>query len=63
MMNKGWEVAIMDEMGQKYRKRGTNEVLEESPEDFEDFKVGGESTVQKKTPKISFLEHLTQKSC
>lgn len=51
MMNKGWEVAIMEKMGQKYRKRGTNEVLEESPEDFKDFKVGGESTVQKKHQK------------
>lgn len=54
----------MEEMGQKYRRRGTNEVLKESPEDLKDFKVGGESIVQKKIAlKISFFEHLIQKSC
>lgn len=54
----------MGEMGWKYRKGGTNEVLGESPEDLKAFDMGEESTVQKEiAPKISSVEHLILKRC
>lgn len=61
---KAGEVAIMGEMGQKYKRRGKNEVIGESSGDLKGFKVGEESTVQKEeAPMISSVEHLILKNC
>lgn len=54
----------MRKMGQKYKRRGTNEVLGESPGDLKGFKVGEESIVQKEVaPKIIPVEHFILKNC
>lgn len=60
---KAGEEAIMREMGQKCKRRGTNEVME-SPGDLKGFKVGEDSIVQKKeAPMINSVEYLFLKNC